>query len=220
MSLEEIKKKVEEGQKQLAKGIFPDEVLLSINDERLRKDVSDQIFNPAGVKFDDLSHEEKKQRKARLKVKLSFIEYEGSFGMFSIAAWLTLIIGFVTFVTAVIGMNDNLMYGIISMVVGIPILFISVKKELILKYILIVSIVYAAIYIIEVATLLIPDPYLFEPKDDIISSRRGALAKIFNLLTPFIYVTFRVISGAAFIIALRRQKNFFRDKTEFESGKA
>lgn len=63
MSLEAKKQLIKEGQFLLNKGIFPNTVLESIEEPRLRKDVANQIFNPTEEKFEKLSKEEQDIKK-------------------------------------------------------------------------------------------------------------------------------------------------------------
>lgn len=217
MSLEEKRKLIERGRQELSNGVFPNLTLESIKDSRLRKDVSKSIFNLSGEKFDDLPKEEKEKRKNRLKVILKFEDYLLSFIMFRNASYILLIIGLITFFSSFIGADNNLFFGVITLIIGFSILLISLNKKLVLKFILTVGILYIVIYLLELLFLGLPSPYLYVIDNDILASRRGAIPRIFNVLTPYIYIIARLVIGWVIFAAYKKQLNFIKAKTEYET---
>lgn len=210
--LEEKNRLIEEGTKALEQGKFPRDVLESIKDKRLRKDVSQRIFNPSNVKFDSLSKEEKEHRKARLNVKLLFEEYLLSFTLFKNTSYLLLITGIATI------FGNNSIGGLITIILGLLLLFVSFSKSRIIKTARYITLAYFAITIIELIIVGIRFSYTDAISDDILVSRRGAMLKIVNVLIPFSYLIVRLVCTAFLWMTHVKQTKFFKAQEAFENN--
>lgn len=216
MSLEAKKQLIKEGQFLLNKGIFPNTVLESIEEPRLRKDVANQIFNPTEEKFEKLSKEEQDIKKSRLNIILKFNDYIQSLNMFKNGSYLLLTLGIITLGSALLKINDNYIFGLLTLVIGIVILIISLNRKILLKTTLYIAIAYLAITLLELIVFKLPSPYIYAIDTNVLASRRGALPKVINLITPIAYVTIRLSLAGFFINAYLQQKSFIKIKNEFE----
>lgn len=214
--LKEKQQLIEKGRKLLENKIFPDEILTNIKDDSLRKDVSKEIFTPNNVRFDDLSSEEKQKRKESLKVQLAYHSHLQSFANFKGITYFLLIVGLITLITAILRINQNLYFGLITTLIGGVLLFISLDYKKIVSYSLKIAIAYAVLYLIELAVFQIPSPYIQAIGSDVLSSRRGGLTKIINLISPYVYVTLRVCLGVFLFQIYTTQKKFLQEKQRFE----
>lgn len=198
---------------------FPNEILENINDERLRNDISKQIFSPNDKPFDSLSSDEQNLRKSVLKVLSAFEDYMQSFQKMKSIAYLLIIISLISTASSVMKLNENLYFGIITGLIGIAILYISFNKKIIVKYSLYIFLIYSLLYILEFIFLRFPSPYFGFVNNDILQSRRGGATKIINILLPYVYVIFRIVV-AYFLFEIHKvQKVFAMAKNTFEKKK-
>ncbi|AWL77895.1 hypothetical protein DKB58_02445 [Capnocytophaga canimorsus] len=209
---------IEKGRELLSNKIFPDEVLVNIRDERLRKDIAKEIFTPNDIRFEDLSKEEQVKRRESLKVQLLFGEYLQSFATLKSITYLLLIVGLITLITAILHINNNLYFGIITSFIGILLFLISLDREKVVKYSLKIAIIYSVLYLIELIILKIPMPYIQPINVDVLESRRGALTKIVNLVSPYLYVILRIVAGVFLFKIYTVQQKFIEGKRKFKQG--
>jgi len=206
-------KLIVEGQELLKKGIFPDDLLSDIKEKRLRKEISDKIFYKKHVKFEDLSEEEKRVRKLRMKVKLSFVDYLQSFMLFSNLSYLLLIIGIITWFTSITGANSNGVYGIISMFLGALLLVISLSKEKVLAFTKIALIIYSIATLLEIIFFGIPERYLSPDRE----VRITLLMIILNEISPYFYLIVRLMGIGMLFKVKKNQETFQQAKNAFEN---
>ncbi|ATA76472.1 conserved membrane hypothetical protein [Capnocytophaga canimorsus] len=216
--LREKQRLIDKGRELLSNKIFPDEVLVNIRDERLRKDIAKEIFTPNDIRFEDLSKEEQVKRRESLKVQLLFSEYLHSFVTLKSITYLLLIIGLITLITAILHINNNLYFGIITSFIGILLFLISLDREKVVKYSLKIAIIYSVLYLIELIILKIPMPYIQPINVDVLESRRGALTKIVNLVSPYLYVILRIVVGVFLFKIYTAQQKFIEGKRKFRQG--
>lgn len=218
MSLEDKNRLIKEGQAQLKKGIFPNLILESINESRLRKDVEKQIFNPSGEKFDNLSKEDQDIKKSRLAIILKFNDYIQALNIFKNGAYLLLILGIITLGSALLKINNNHIFGLLTFISGLIILIASSNRKLLLKTTLYIVIVYLVFTLLELIIFKLPSPYIYAISNNVLENRRGALPKIINLISPFVYLTIRLSLVVFFIGAYLKQQSFFKIKSKYELG--
>lgn len=216
--LKEKQQLISKSRELLANKVFPDEVLIGIKDERLQKEVAKEVFVPNNIRFEDLSKEEQVERKKTLKVQLLFNRYLASFLVFKSSVFLLLIVGIITLITAILHINTNLYFGIITSLIGILLFFVAYDKKKVVAYCLKIAIIYSVLYLVELIVLKIPAPYIQVVGSDVLKSQRGALTKIINLVSPYLYVVFRIIIGVFLFQVYVTQQKFIEAKREFEQG--
>jgi hypothetical protein len=228
MDLNSKKQLIEEGKKTLELGGFPNEILENIKDVRLRKEVFDGIFYDSKEKFEDLPDKEQKIRKSRLKIIQGFTNYMTSFSIYQKSAIILIIIGMLTLISyTAFNIRDNLVFGIISLIIGIILFAISLKNERIKKMLYISSILYVLLYLIELIGWGIPSNYFFieNPQIDFDTTGirrrgipRGLFPTIVNSISPYVYLLTRFIVGAMLFLAYKKHVNFKKLKSEFEAA--
>ena len=228
MDLNSKKQLIEEGKKTLELGGFPNEILETIKDVRLRKEVFDGIFYDSKEKFEDLPDKEQKIRKSRLKIIQGFTNYMTSFSIYQKSAIILIIIGMLTLISyTAFNIRDNLVFGIISLIIGIIIFAISLKNERIKKMLYISSILYVLLYLIELIGWGIPSNYFFieNPQIDFDTTGirrrgipRGLFPTIVNSISPYVYLLTKFIVGAMLFLAYKKHVNFKKLKSEFEAA--
>lgn len=226
MDLYSKKQLIEEGKKTLELGGFPNEILESIKDVRFRKEVFDGIFYDSKEKFEDLPDKEQKIRKSRLKIIQGFTNYMTSFSIYQKSAIILIFIGMLTLMShTAFDIRDNLVFGIISLIIGIILYAISLKNERIKKMLYISSILYALFYLIELIGWGIPSNYfsIENLQIDFDNTRirgipRGFFSNIFNSISPYIYLVTRIIVGAMLFLANKKHVRFKKLKAEFEAS--
>ena len=228
MDLNSKKQFIEEGKKTLELGGFPNEILETIKDVRLRKEVFDGIFYDSKEKFEDLPDKEQKIRKSRLKIIQGFTNYMTSFSIYQKSAIILIIIGMLTLIShTAFNIRDNLVFGIISLIIGIILFAISLKNERIKKMLYISSILYVLLYLIELIGWGIPSNYFFieNPQIDFDTTGirrrgipRGLFPTIVNSISPYVYLLTRFIVGAMLFLAYKKHVNFKKLKSEFEAA--
>jgi len=85
----------------------------------------------------------------------------------------------------IITLLSNFYFGVVTILNGIIIWIISMKRKIIIQYALIIAIAYIIGYLIELLVLRIPNPFLYT-NTNVLASRRGAIIKILNILSPYI----------------------------------
>ena len=228
MDLNSKKQLIEEGKKTLELGGFPNEILENIKDVRLRKEVFDGIFYDSKEKFEDLPDKEQKIRKSRLKIIQGFTNYMTSFSIYQKSAIILIFIGMLTLISyTAFNIRDNLVFGIISLIIGIILFAISLKNERIKKMLYISSILYVLLYLIELIGWGIPSNYFFieNPQIDFDTTGiryrgipRGLFPTIVNSISPYVYLLTRFIVGAMLFLAYKKHVNFKKLKAEFEAA--
>ena len=228
MDLNSKKQLIEEGKKTLELGGFPNEILENIKDVRLRKEVFDGIFYDSKEKFEDLPDKEQKIRKSRLKIIQGFTNYMTSFSIYQKSAIILIFIGMLTLIShTAFNIRDNLVFGIISLIIGIILFAISLKNERIKKMLYISSILYVLLYLIELIGWGIPSNYFFieNPQIDFDTTGiryrgipRGLFPTIVNSISPYVYLLTRFIVGAMLFLAYKKHVNFKKLKSEFEAA--
>jgi len=210
-------KKAQQGVELLEKGIFPNELLEPIKDKRLRTDLSNNIFYPKGSpKAHELSNEERAERAKRLKVELAFINKMSSVASLRRAPIVLIFIGLLVLVFATSNNNGNLAFGIITIIEAIT-LFVFIQDNIsITKNINLISFIGLGALILEFAIFQFPNPVLTDIDNNILDSRRGALLKIVNLISPFVYVVSKVGVFAMFFYVRNNIVNFMKEKESFE----
>ena len=227
MDLNSKKQFIKEGKKTLELGGFPNEILENIKDVRLRKEVFDGIFYDSKEKFEDLTDKEQNIRKSRLKIIQGFTNYMTSFSIYQKSAIILIFIGMLTLIShTAFNIRDNLVFGIISLIIGIILFTISLKNERIKKMLYISSILYVLLYLIELIGWGIPSNYFFieNPQIDFdtgIRDRgipRGLFPTIVNSISPYVYLLTRFIVGAMLFLAYKKHVNFKKLKSEFAAA--
>lgn len=212
-------KKAEQGIELLQSGVFPDVILDQIKDKRLRDDLSDKIFYPKDApKANELSEEEKAERAKRLKVELAFINKMSSIDSFIRIPIVLFFIGLLMLLFVTFKNNGNLPFGIITIVEAIILFAFASNNNSITKNINLIAFVGLGLLILEFAIFQFPNPVLTDLDNNILDSRRGALLKIVNLISPFIYITSKVGIFAVFFYVKNNIKKFTEKKKNFEKN--
>lgn len=210
-------KKAEQGIELLQSGIFPDKVLDQIRDKRLRDDLSNKIFYPKdSPKPNELSKEEKSERAKRLKIELAFIDKMSGIDSFRKIPVLLLLIGLLMILFSSFKNNGNIPFGIITIVEAIILFVFATNNNSITKNINLIAFISLGLLILEFAFFQLPNPVLTDLDNNILESRRGALLKIVNLLSPFIYIISKAGIFAVFFYVRSNIKKFNEQKKIFE----
>ncbi|CEN46788.1 conserved hypothetical protein [Capnocytophaga canimorsus] len=61
-------------------------------------------------------------------------------------------------------------------------------------------------------------PYIQPINVDVLESRRGALTKIVNLVSPYLYVILRIVVGVFLFKIYTAQQKFIEGKRKFRQG--
>jgi hypothetical protein len=102
---QEAKGKIEEGRQLLRERKFPAEIIESIKEKRLRKYVRSEIFK-YDVHYSQINKAEKKKRSDLLKVQLKHTDFLSAMDKYIPAAIILMLIGFITILTSLAGMNE------------------------------------------------------------------------------------------------------------------
>lgn len=214
---------VSECEKLLQKGEFPTKKLAELKESRLRKDIIRKVFDYSSVKFDSLSAAEKTQRKLALKTKTEYYSYLQSFLIFRNLIPLLFCTGVVLWYTASIGINNNGVFGYITLGISLLLLAISFSKKLITKLYLSIVIVYTVLYLLELFILGVPEPlHATTTLNPLGVPAGGGLLIIVNQLSPILYEAIKItILGLLIWVSVKQsrfRKAVDRFKTSFEQG--
>ncbi len=211
--------KAQEGIELLEKGIFPNELLEPIKDKRVRVDVANNIFYPKGSPHvNDLSSEQRAERARRLKVELAFVNKMSSLDSLKRIPIILALIGALMLFFTTIHNNGNLPFAIITMVETIVLFAMVLSVKMSDKIINIFALSGLVLLILEFAIFWLPNPVLTNLDNNILESRIGALPKIVNLVSPFLYVGGKVaVFGVLFSIR-NRMLTFSKAKAAYEGN--
>lgn len=218
MNYKQREKVAQQGIEILKTNTFPNEVLQNIKDKRVRTDVSDKIFYPKDTpKHDELSPEEKKARAKRLKVELSFVREMSGLESFRKSSLILVFVGFLMLALSVVNENGNVPFSIITIAEGLFIFVIGMNNALILKHANTIFLAFIGLFVIELAAFQIPNPVLTSVNSNVLASRRGALLKIVNLMSPYLYLTAKISVIGIYYYTKSTIDNFQKSKSDFEA---
>jgi hypothetical protein len=220
MDLRDKEKVIANGKNILNNGFFPDELLESISEKRLRDDISKKVFQQKKVRFEDLKPEEQLYRKLRLHAKMTFDDYLESILIFKNISYLLIIIGAITWFTSFIGANDNADHGIFSLIVGFLLFILTLRLDHIKTYIKIALISYSTITLMELIILGIPDKYLLIFTQFALEARGSVIITILNVISPFVYIGIRLMIIWFLYKVFKNLDDFTKAKDRFENPAA
>ena len=113
----EFEENVELGEQLLLQNKFPGELLEQISDHELRRDVQKRLYS-FDVPFQKASTTERKRRSRLLAVQLKHADYLSAKDKYVAIVIVLFLLGLITVLTAIAGMNDNSAFGISSMLVA------------------------------------------------------------------------------------------------------
>ena len=131
---------------------------------------------------------------------------------------MLLILGIITLGSALLKINNNHIFGLLTFISGLIILIASSNRKLLLKTTLYIVIAYLVFTLLELIIFKLPSPYIYAISNNVLENRRGALPKIINLISPFVYLTIRLSLVVFFIGAYLKQQSFFKIKSKYELG--
>lgn len=178
----------------LAQGKYPAELLEQIKDERLLKEVMKEMMPSAGTAYELLNDEEKQQRDHLLALNIKFRDYLYSFILCKNIGYLLLITALLVGISAVMQFNNNGIFGVLSLLNGVLLLYLATEKKKLLHYPWQLFCVFLLFYIIELIVWQVPSPFLYFIDTDVLASRHEAKMKLANLATPLIYEGIRIVS--------------------------
>lgn len=218
MEVEKIHQLINDGKSLLDQGRFPEEIILSIDESRLREDITKQIFK-VPKHHNELTEREQKKYAERFQIKQSFESWYDNLRKTRVVGPLLFVVGFVLLVTAAIGANDNFLAGTITTVTGLILLIAGRIKELVQTQTTTVGLVYLSIVIIEVVLIGLPGPLVKSMGVDILNnsySKYEGIAEILNAFTPVIYLLIKVLLVIPFALNFFRHRKYIRDLELFE----
>ena len=178
----------------LAQRKYPAELLEQIKDERLLKEVMKEMMPSAGTAYELLNDEEKQQRDHLLALNIKFRDYLYSFILCKNIGYLLLITALLVGISAVMQFNNNGIFGVLSLLNGVLLLYLATEKKKLLHYPWQLFCVFLLFYIIELIVWQVPSPFLYFIDTDVLASRHEAKMKLANLATPLIYEGIRIVS--------------------------
>ena len=178
----------------LAQEKYPAELLEQIKDERLLKEVMKEMMPSAGTAYELLNDEEKQQRDHLLALNIKFRDYLYSFILCKNIGYLLLITALLVGISAVMQFNNNGIFGVLSLLNGVLLLYLATEKKKLLHYPWQLFCVFLLFYIIELIVWQVPSPFLYFIDTDVLASRHEAKMKLANLATPLIYEGIRIVS--------------------------
>ena len=171
----------------LAQGKYPTELLEQIKDERLLKEVMKEMMPSAGTAYELLNNEEKQQRDRLLALNIKFRDYLYGFMLCKNIGYLLLITALLVGISAVMQFNNNGIFGVLSLLNGVLLLYLATEKKKLLHYPWQLFCVFLLFYIIELIVWQVPSPFLYFIDADVLASRHEAKMKLANLATPLVY---------------------------------
>ena len=193
----------------LAQGKYPTELLEQIKDERLLKEVMKEMMPSAGTAYELLNDEEKQQRDRLLALNIKFKDYLYGFMLCKNIGYFLLITGVLIGITAVMQFNNNGIFGVLSLLNGVLLLYLVTKKKKLLHYRWQLFYVFLLFYIIELIVWQVPSPFLYFIDNDVLASRYEAKMKLVNLATPLVYEGVRLAALLGIYKGLKRINEFF-----------
>ena len=193
----------------LAQGRYPAELLEQIKDERLLKEVMKEMMPSAGTAYEFLNDEEKQQRDRLLALNIKFRDYLYGFMLCKNIGYFLLITGVLIGITAVMQFNNNGIFGVLSLLNGVLLLYLVTKKKKLLHYRWQLFYVFLLFYVIELIVWQVPSPFLYFIDNDVLSSRYEAKIKLVNLATPLVYEGVRLAALLGIYKGLKRINEFF-----------
>ena len=178
----------------LAQRKYPAELLEQIKDERLLKEVMKEMMPSAGTAYELLNDEEKQQRDHLLALNIKFRDYLYSFILCKNIGYLLFITALLVGISAVMQFNNNGIFGVLSLLNGVLLLYLATEKKKLLHYPWQLFCVFLLFYIIELIVWQVPSPFLYFIDTDVLASRHEAKMKLANLATPLIYEGIRIVS--------------------------
>ena len=208
---------ITDGKDLLARHIFPVELLASIKEKRLRDEVLRGILDD-GKQFSQLSDHEKGYRAKRLKLELAATDYLEARDRFIPTAIALLLLGLITLILSVIGLNTNLPFGIALIIQSVILLMIGLIQKEYNHLLAIISLGIGASLLLEIAVFGFPEQLA---PTTLIS--KGVEFKIVGIipflieLTPSIFLILRLgFWLSIFRLHLANQK-LIKSKEEFLS---
>ena len=217
MQVKEIQNKIEKGVELLKNGFFPESILFSLKEERLRGDIKSKIFELYQREL-HLSNKERMRLKIVQKVKVEFDTFYNSFVIIKNISYILIIMGGILFGTGMIGMNNNSIHGLITALVGVLLYLISLSKDGTIKSIPYFLTIYLSEFIIEVFVFGIPGKFFNFFNADPFSSRGAALITLLNEFVPYAYVLIRLFIGYMLVRVWYSQSKYLRLKISFEES--
>lgn len=213
------KELIELGKKLLAKGRTPTEIYRSLEaNASSKEDVNaalDEVFS---------ANKKKKQRnpervKTLLQANRVKLNNEYSLKALYRIAFTILIIGVIVYALSSERVNQNEIFGWITLVQGLSILVLYhlVKKRELYDLLLLALVLYWLIYFVEIAVWGIPndllkayyveDSFPYEPVRSKHQIRIGA-AQLIGFLFPFFYIVMKVFVGCFIFVVFRNHKKY------------
>ncbi|NOQ73715.1 MAG: hypothetical protein GQ574_17035 [Crocinitomix sp.] len=217
-----IQQKVKEGRQLLHEGRFPDAIIESVKEKRLRKDVRKGIFK-YDVPFDQIDKVEKKRRAKLLRVQLKHTSYITAKDKFETIAVVIFILGLITAITAMLGMNENLNFGLSSLVTGVALYIIGLNAKMAFENIKILVFIASAAILLEFIAFGWPQTYMefvYSNPEMVNSTVAGAkvsgLFVMLNGSTPAVYLCMKLMCLFLLLNIHLTQQKFHEEKEKFE----
>ena len=192
----------------LAQGKYPTELFEEIKDERLLKEVMKEMMPSAGIAYELLNDEEKRQRDRLLALNIKFRDYLYGFMLCKNIGYLLLITAILVGISAVMRFNNNSVFAVLSLLNGSSLLYLATEKKKLLHYRWQLFCAFLLLYIIELIIWQIPSPFVYFIDNDILVSRHEAKMKLVNLATPLIYEGVRLVTLLAICKGLKKISKF------------
>ena len=213
-----------QGRNRLSQGDFPGDIIEGIKDKRVRKLVADAIFLP-DKSYHDFTEKERIWRAKIWKVQAAFLDYLTVKDKLKPALALLFMAGFLAFVTAYIGANGNLFYGISAMIQGTVLYYIAWRGAWLSNKLLIVAFTLLAIFLLELLIFGWPESYFsFMYKSDNLGAaidyepEGAAFTLMIDQLTLLGFYAIKLGTIAVMFWAYFKRNLFLKQKAELQFG--
>lgn len=206
---------IQEGIELLNQHEFPVELLGRIKEKRLRIEVLKGIMTD-GKHYSTLTDTEKAYRRKRLKLELAASDYLDSKDRFVPTAIAFILLGLITLISAIIGLNSNFIFGISALLQGIVVLVIGLSFESYSRFLPVLSLVFGVLIPLEIIIVGFPQEFLPTTYEN-----RGVVYQFVGLIslvidaTPFIYLLLRVSFWYSIFQFYLSDQKLMRAKDEF-----
>jgi hypothetical protein len=206
---------VNECNRYLSSGVFPEETLKEIRDIRLRREVVRKVLYPSKGK-QELTENEKITSKVRFNAFLQFEPYLRSFFELRIISEILFVIGILFGLTSFLGANTHIDLGILNIVLGTSLLILSFFRKLVKEIILYISIGFPLLFLAEVILFGIPINLFNVPAENVMDAPWAGVIVVVNQFVPYSYLVIKLLLVVFLYRIVWVHKKYVLAKEKFE----
>jgi hypothetical protein len=188
---------------------------MNFSDEREYKEVSKAVFYMPKVVRENFNQEQKIYNSALFKLRIKFDSFKGVFKMYFRISVVMIVLSLIVLGLS-INVESNLIYGILTLVSGGLLFAFSFSYESIFNVIKSLTAILTLIFVFEILVFGIPDALFYESNVYALK-RRTALIETINQISPFLYLTFKVVLIGVLYYSIYLIKEYSLAKANFES---